>query len=107
MKAYLNDTKIKEKYIVRVKTHAEADRIIKGTYWQNGKGCAVGCTIEGSDHSRYETELGIPRVIARLEDRIFEGLPNDEAKEFPLKFLNAINVGANLSMVAPKWLINY
>lgn len=105
LKAFHGDKKIKEKYVKRVKAHAKADKIVKGQYWQNGKGCAVGCTIEGNEHSRYETELGIPRAIARLEDRIFENLPNEEAMAFPLKFLEAVNVGADLSMVMPKFFV--
>lgn len=57
MQAFKNKESIKIKYLNRVKMHAEADRIEKGHYWENGKGCAVGCTIEGSDHSKYETLL--------------------------------------------------
>lgn len=96
---------IKKKYLARVKAHAEADAIVKGQYWDEGKGCAVGCTIEGNDHSRYEYELGIPATIAYLEDTIFEGLPNKEAMKFPEKFLKAIPVGADLSLVAAKFMV--
>ena len=105
LRAFHGDKKVKEKYIARVKAHAEADEIIKGKYWQGGKGCAVGCTVHSDSHRSYETELGIPRVIARLEDRIFEGMSNDQAKDFPLKFLEAINVGADLSLVWYKFLV--
>ena len=55
--------KTKNKYIARVKAHAEADEIVKGTYWEYGKGCAVGCTIHSSDHDSYEKELGIPSLV--------------------------------------------
>lgn len=48
--------------------------------------------------------MGIPRVLARLEDGIFEGLPNEVAKDFPLRFLNAVKVGSDLSLVAPKFM---
>jgi len=102
--AYHGKKSVKTKYVNRVKAHAKADEIIKGTYWQNGKGCAVGCTIEGSEHERYETELGIPRLLARLEDGIFEGLPNERAMKFPLQFLEAVNVGVDLSSVFPKFM---
>lgn len=78
--AYKNKPSIKKKYVARVKAHRDADEIVKGIYWENGKGCAVGCTIEGRDHSKYETELGIPRILAHLEDTIFEGLPNGTPK---------------------------
>ena len=50
-------------------------------------------------------ELGIPRLLARLEDGIFEGLPFEVAKEWPEKFLEAINVGADLSDVWPKFAV--
>jgi hypothetical protein len=76
MKAFHNKPEIKEEYLQRIRTHKAADQIIHGSYWENGKGCAVGCTIHGNDHSRYETELGIPKNIAYLEDSIFEGLSN-------------------------------
>lgn len=42
MIAFLNDIEIKTKYLDRVKAHAKADEIVKGQYWQEGKGCAVG-----------------------------------------------------------------
>ncbi len=102
--AYHGKQEVKDEYVMRVKAHYDADEITKGVYWQNGKGCAVGCTLHSSDHAAYETELGIPRALARIEDGIFEGLPNNKAKEFPLQFLNAIKVGADLSMVAPKFI---
>ena len=108
MKAYLNNTKVKEKYLTRVTAHEKADEIIKGQYWQDGKGCAVGCTIHSSNHTDYEKLLGIPRIIARLEDNIFEQLPNELAMTWPRRFLEAVPVGADLSMVWPKmavWLL--
>ena len=99
MKAFHNDRKIKEHYLSRVRAHAAADEIVQGLYWQNGKGCAVGCSVNSSDHSAYEREMGIPQVLARLEDRIFEGLELSEAKKWPVEFLESISVGADLSLV--------
>jgi hypothetical protein len=103
--AFYGKQSIKDKYLKRVQKHYDADEIIHGTYWENGKGCAVGCTIQGSDHKKFETLLGIPESLAHLEDKIFEGLTNGEAKEFPLKFLNAIAPGADLSQVSIKMKI--
>lgn len=105
MIAFHNDPKIKEKYLARVKAHALADEIIKGKYWKDGKGCAVGCTIHDSDHSKYESELGIPEWLARLEDRIFEGLPNERAKMWPEEFLNVIRPGIDLNKIKIPFLI--
>ena len=87
MEAFNGKQEVKDKYVARVKAHAAADEIIKGSYWERGKGCAVGCTVHSNSHKAYEEELGIPMVLARLEDRIFEGMSNDKAMKFPLKFL--------------------
>ena len=108
MLAFHNKDEIKAEYLARVRAHEAADEIIHGKFWKNGKGCAVGCTVHSDQHSAYETELGIPRILARLEDRIFEGMANGYSKEFPAKFLSAIPVGADLSMVWPRfalWLL--
>jgi len=88
--AFRNCSMGKAELIQRLEAHYAADEITKGTYWQHGKGCAVGCSIHGSEYSDYERMLGIPRILAHLEDSIFEGLPSVEAKEFPLQFAHAI-----------------
>ena len=75
MLSYHSDPAIKSRYLARVEGHAAADEILKGRYWEAGKGCAVGCTVHGADHESFEQELGIPRMLAWLEDIIFEGLP--------------------------------
>jgi hypothetical protein len=105
LRAFHGDPAIKDKYVARVRQHAAADAIVKGQYWENGKGCAVGCTIEGSEHARYETELGIPEAIARVEDYLFERMPNEDAKTFPLRLLESIPVGADLSLVPTNLII--
>lgn len=105
MLAFHAKQEIKDFYVNRAREHAEADEIIKGTYWEGGKDCAVGCTLHSSSCEDYETELGIPIILARLEDRIFENLPNEEAKRFPLRFLNVIKPGADLSRVWSKFAV--
>jgi hypothetical protein len=104
MKAFHGKKAIKAKYLSRVRAHAAADKIVKGIYWEGGRGCAVGCTIHGWDHRKYETELGIPRWLALLEDRIFEGMPLDQAKRWPERFLSAIAVGQDLKGIKKPFL---
>lgn len=100
------DSDLKEFYLNRLKTHAKKDEFIKGKYWRNGRGCGVGCTVHSSDpHAMYPIDLGIPESIAYLEDNIFENLPLAEAKNFPLKFIQSIEVGANLSQVISHFFI--
>jgi hypothetical protein len=116
LKAFHGDKSLKSALIKELKWHKEQDKIIQGTYETDGKYCAVGCSIHSLnlkkgttfitiDHSIYETQLGIPVALARLEDTIFEGLTKIKCAEFPLKFIQAIPVGANLAMVAPKFII--
>jgi hypothetical protein len=96
---------IKDKYVARVQAHYDADEIIHGKYWENGKGCAVGCTIHSRNHSKYEKELGIPKWGAFLEDKIFEGMENKISKEFPLRFIKSIPVGVNFDLIKIPFLV--
>lgn len=116
MKAYSGTIKKKD-FIKEIKWHQEQDKIVQGTYGNEVDGtsfraCAVGCSIHSinrlkgteydtSTHKLYETELGIPEWLARLEDTIFEGLPAELAKQWPLRFSRAIKVGVDLEPV--KW----
>jgi hypothetical protein len=104
MLSYHSDPAVKSKYLARLEGHAEADEIIKGQYWEAGKGCAVGCTVHGASHDDYERTLGIPRMLAWLEDVIFEGLPNRRAKTWPHEFLSSIEPGKDLSRVGWQFL---
>ena len=99
MLAYHNNEDLKQSALAEMAMHREMDNLVKGQYWENGKGCAVGCLIKSGDHAEYETRFGIPRVLARLEDGIFEGLPMEHAKQWPERFLGAIKTGSDLSMV--------
>lgn len=120
----LSPAELKAALLVHAKAHAKADadgsRVLKQSfgYWgKNGKehGCAVGCTLhsakllgvwtgEESSHAGYE-KIGIPRVLAYLEDNIFESLPEAQAMKWPTRFLSAITPGADLSMVWPRWFL--
>ncbi len=100
----------KDDLIMKLERHAQADAFRRGVYFENGKGCAVGCTlvdygVNPEKHAEYEPLFGIPEVIALLEDSIFEGLPIDKAKKWPLRFANAVPVKTDLSGVWPKFAI--
>ena len=99
MLAFTNTTVTKAELLAQLQLHHDADEIVKGHYWEEGKGCAVGCAIHSGNHAEYEPRFGIPEALAQLEDAIFEGLPNGEAKKFPLQFVEAIRPGADLSKV--------
>ncbi len=105
MLAYHNDPELKKSVVAQMAAHRKADELVKGVYWEDGKGCAVGCLIKGGNHALYETKFGIPRQLAYLEDRIFENLDNGASQKWPERFLKAIKPGADLSMVVPKLML--
>ena len=40
MIAYHGDQKEKTKILAQLRRHAKADQLVKGQYWEAGKGCA-------------------------------------------------------------------
>ncbi len=108
------DTPVTKSQLVNaLEAHQKADRIVQGHYWKGngeGSGCAVGCSLHDfgentSDHSAYERLFGIPRILARLENGIFEGLAVEDAKAWPLRFANAVPEGKDLSLIWPKFAV--
>ena len=104
MLTFENDPSQKKIILEQLQTHYDADEIVKGQYWENGKGCAVGCILHSDNHSEFEERFNIPEWFARLIDEIFEELPNEEAKEFPINVWKAIPERKNLDRV--KWKFN-
>ena len=104
MLAYHNDPELKAVVVAQIQGHYDHDEIVHGQYWENGKGCLVGCGLHGSNHSKFETWIGIPEMLPRLADAIFEGLPSARSKEFVREFYGAPRVGADLSRLGWKWL---
>jgi hypothetical protein len=103
--AFHNKPEIKQFYLDRAKAHFEADEIVKGKYWEDGKGCAVGCLVHSSSHQKLAEEINIPVEMAYLIDRLFEGLPNGVSKSFPVRFLESINIGSDLSLVMDRYFL--
>ena len=119
MLSFNNDPKLKELLLEEIIAHRKADLLYQGAYKKlvdgKEKFCAVGCAIhtlniklgktyDEGDHQVYETELGIPRQLAYLEDRFFEKKEKEQAMVWPERFINAIPVGVDLSMVVPKFM---
>jgi len=119
MKAFTGKV-TKDQFIKEIKWHKEQDAFIKGTYTENNKnnfrGCAVGCSINSinnllgtaydyDEHLDMAETLQIPEWLVRIEDKIFEGLSEKDSKEWPLRFSEAINVGADLDKIKPAFLV--
>lgn len=103
--AYHNDREVKKDILDQLQDHYEHDEIEQGYYWQDGKGCAIGCTIYSDDHMLYEPCFGIPVALAYIEDELFESLSNEKSKDWPIAFMSAITPGQDLSMVS--WRLLY
>jgi len=120
MIAYHGNPDLKARFVGLLEQHRQLDQIIQGVYWSDGRGCAVGCSIDSlmtitgrwldrSDHCLYEELIGVPQLLARLEDGIFEGLPIERARDWPIAFATAIPIGADLSLAWPRfavWLLD-
>lgn len=103
MIAYHGDPAVKAKHIARVRAHREAGRLVQEIGWENGRGCAVGCTLESYDHRGYPQILGIPIDLPYLKDVLFELQPNVDAQLWPERFLAAIRPGVDLRGVWSEW----
>lgn len=118
---------LKSALVAEIRKHREQDQVIQGNYGteEDGKfrGCAVGCAIDSlfrvgghdtpyylcSDHGIYERELGIPRILAELQDIIHEGLSDESFPTWPERFMEAVPTETDLLRVWPKfalWLLH-
>jgi len=90
LQAFHNNRQIQLKFFDRAQEHYNADEIIKGVYWENGKGCMVGCMVHSNNHKDLEIQYGIPEWLGRLIDILFEGMKNVHSKEFFISFVKTI-----------------
>tara|TARA_R110000782_G_scaffold251407_1_gene338969 strand:+ start:69 stop:836 length:768 start_codon:yes stop_codon:yes gene_type:complete len=100
----------KDELIANLEAHHKLDSFRQGLYFEEGKGCAVGCSLFDfgeavDDHSAYERLFGIPEALAEIEDGIFEGLGVEDSKLWPIEFTKAVPINTDLSMVVPKFII--
>lgn len=86
-----------------VQRHIAADSVAQGSY----STCFVGCLANQSDDPQYiESTYGIPRMVSRIAESIFEGLPeNTEASAFFAALPKAVGCdGKDLSRVPWQFL---
>ena len=105
LKAYHGKIETKKFYVNRMKQHIKADELVRGNAWDGEKGCAVGCTLNKYNHKAYETELGIPEWLAKVEDTLFEGMSLKKSKTFPKLFLEAIKPGVDLEKAKAPFIV--
>ncbi|MDE2000853.1 MAG: hypothetical protein KGI52_18220, partial [Burkholderiales bacterium] len=96
MKTYHNNPALKAEFVARMQAHLDADQVIQGLGYENGRGCAIGCTYDKYDHELGPWRLGFPEWYEHLRDAIFEGLPAYEAPAWALRSLTMVPVGVDL-----------
>jgi len=114
---------LKSALVAEIRKHREQDQVIQGNYGylEEGKfrGCAVGCAIDSlfkvhghdtpyylcSDHGIYERELGIPRILAELQDILHEGLSDESFPTWPERFMEVVPTEKDLSLAFPKFAL--
>jgi hypothetical protein len=83
-----------------VAAHIAADAVVQGHYWEDGKGCFIGCLAHSGDATVLGDRFGLPLPLVRICEGIFEALPADEAKSFFAAVPDAVGVdGKDLSRV--------
>jgi len=85
-----------------VAAHVIADRVKQGSY----RTCFIGCLANGVDNPAYiERKYGIPRMVSRVAESIFEGLPPSEAPSLFAALPAAVGCnGKNLTLVGWQFL---
>jgi len=97
--AYHGSDDVKQVFIGRMKAHMQADELIRGVGFKDGRGCAVGCTLDGYNHDAYPDKLGMPAWVAYLNDTLHEHTSEEVWPTLQLRFLKAIKPGANLNNI--------
>ncbi len=98
------------KNIDRMKTeiarHIAADAVVGGSYWNEtdnavgGTGCFIGCLTHSSNAASLEGKYGLPLMLTRILEGIFERLPTDEQPVFFREIGDAIGCdGRDLTLV--------
>lgn len=114
--SFRGDAALKATHVAQAEHHAEADMLMSGTYGTGAgaefRGCSVGCfaydinrqTDElGNWHETVADARGLPEWLIRLQDSLFEGLPQAERAGFHVELARRIPVGVNLEPVQ-HWL---
>jgi hypothetical protein len=116
--AYRGQPEFKAEFVRKLRLFRDADQLLQGTYGsafeERWCGCAVAASLRSlaqvdgdelrdtySSHSELAARMGIPLTLTWLEEAIFESLPTDRAKDWPIEFAEAIVPGANLAGVWP------
>jgi hypothetical protein len=114
MLTYNASAELKAEHVAHAEAHFAAEQLLSGTYGteKNGKfyGCSVGCfahdiapDVEDNRHEIVANHYALPEWLVRLQDSMFEGLPQEDRGTFHVELAKRIPLGADLTPV-PHWI---
>ncbi len=90
-----------------VAAHVAADQVVQQTYWdaEKQRGCFIGCLTHSSDPQIAEERYGLPIMVQRIAESVFERLPSGEAPAFFAALPDAVQCdGKDLTKVGWQFL---
>ena len=108
MRAFYGDEGLRQQIIGEMKAHIAADELVQYYgYWRDGKGCMLGCLtgLNEGTHEAFESRANIPLSLGWVFDSMFQGLPKEDARAFPMQVLESIQAGADLAHVATRFVM--
>ncbi|MFB3057361.1 MAG: hypothetical protein ACE1ZQ_09405, partial [Ignavibacteriaceae bacterium] len=112
MKTFNNSKELKSELIEKLKHHQDLDTFLQGQWLTdekvegNGfKGCFYGCTMQTSVDAilKFSNKYSVDLWFCMLTENIFEGLPVEESKTFPLECIQALPVGLDINKIKSEW----
>ena len=99
MVAWHGETGLKDAVMDRLREHRRLDEIVQGVYFDDGRGCHIGCITHARNdtHSVAERLFGIEQRVGYWLEAVFEGLPKKDCAAWVLNGTESIPVGADLS----------
>ena len=99
MLAFHSEPSLKTAVMDRLREHRRLDTIVQGTYFDEGRGCHLGCITHINDdtHEAAERLFGIEQRVGYWLEAVFEGLPKEDCAAWVIESTEAIPVGADLS----------
>jgi hypothetical protein len=107
MKAFNNNQELKNELLIELKKHQELDDFRQGQWLTDDKndlgqfkGCFYGCTMqtEVNPIDEFSEKYNIDLWYCYLTEKIFEGLPKEDARLFPYQSIEKIPLGFDFNI---------
>lgn len=107
MLTFNSNPAIKDKYVELALKHQKShDYLQSYSFWNYGKGSAIGCLAEDSKdpYKALEFQTGVPEALNAFADSIFEKLPDGEYQTWAHRYVSSFGVGADATIAVHQFL---